>query len=446
MRVHFFSRTDLYSRSDFRKFYILQNLNTTQTVSLIYFFISLTIRIVVEVFGLEKKVNHLEDYELSNMIALVVTPVFYVVSRQMRRIFETDNKYASISQLLVFIFALFVMLNCMRASFYTMHNPRNTLVLYLTGLIMAGILFTFEFYGSLVLALITGTVFSITLTFYQDTVSELFMNNLASFILLTIFFTLSRFSFSYRADNFFKLRAIEEKNFEIEKASQVKNEILGVVAHDLRNPLMAITLIAGMMSDDEQMNAENRENLQMIKTSCDKAASIINDLLETANNDMGGDFELVPAELNKFLLQIVDEWLKRKNADINILYYGTKNSVYALINKEKMHRVMDNLISNAVKFSKQHGRIEISLNELDGEALVTVKDFGIGIPADLLPYVFDRFSKASRKGVKGQESIGLGLNIVQQIIQKHNGRLEVDSTEGAGTAFTIYLKSGIAGH
>jgi len=442
MKVHLFSCADMNNRADFRLYYILQNLNTTQTVSIIFFLVSLTIRVIIEIFNVPgKQVNHLDEYDLSNWVSLIATPLFYFASRLFRRLFEADKKYLSLIQAMVFLFALFIVINTMRATFYSMHNPRNTLVMYMLGLIIAGVFFTFEFYETVALVLITGACFSITLTFYQHEFNELFMNNMASFILLAVFFSISRFSYSYRADNFFKLKAIEEKNIEIEKASQVKNEILGIVAHDLRNPLAAIKALASMMTDDKNMDTENQENLQMIKTSCDKATSIINDLLETAHNEVGNEFELERVELNKFLLLIVDEWLKSKKDKVNILYYGTRQPVYALINKEKMHRAMDNLISNAVKFSGLSEHIEISMNELDTEVFIAVKDFGMGIPGDLLPFIFDRFSKASRKGVRGEGSIGLGLSIVHEIVRKHGGEIVVNSNEKTGTIFTIKLDS-----
>jgi two-component system sensor histidine kinase VicK len=265
------------------------------------------------------------------------------------------------------------------------------------------------------------------------------MNNLASVILLTMFFCISRFASSYRADNYLKLKAIEEKNIEIETASKLKNEILGIVAHDLRNPLAAICALAGLMESDQSLTEDNHENVQMIKASCDKATSIINDLIETANNDKDTLFDIEEVELNQYLLKIVDEWVKNKTDHTSILYYGTENPIYTHINKEKMQRVLDNLISNAIKFSGVSDHIEIRLRELDGQIYIDVQDFGMGIPERLLPYIFDRFSRASRRGVRGEESVGLGLSIVKQIVEKHGGNITVISTESQGTTFTIHM-------
>lgn len=442
MRIHFFSETDLSYRPDFRTTYILQNLKTIKSVSLIYFIICLIFRIIIEVFKSSVlSVNHMDEYESANKISLFVTPVFFIGSIQIIRFFNEDKKYITFVQVFVFLFTLFVIINAMRATFYSMHNPRNTLVMYMLGLIITSVFFTFEYYETLILTIITGVCFIITLPFYLHEFDELLLNNLASFVLLAVFFAMSRFSFSYRADNYLKLKFIEEKNIEVENAIQVKNEILGVVAHDLRNPLAAIQTITLILEEDKNIDEENQGYLQIIKASCEKAVNIINDLLETANNDMSKNFELEATELNKFLSVIVDEWKNNKKDQVNILFYRAKQPVYALINKEKMQRAMDNLISNAVKFSGEADNIEILLKELNGEIFIDIKDFGVGIPADLLPYIFDRFSKASRKGIRGEESVGLGLSIVRQIIQKHGGEINVDSAEKQGTNFMIKLQA-----
>jgi len=100
---------------------------------------------------------------------------------------------------------------------------------------------------------------------------------------------------------------------------------------------------------------------------------------------------------------------------------------------------MDNLISNAIKFSGAEHHIEIALRVDAHNILIDVKDFGMGIPEHLVPFIFDRFSRASRRGVRGEESVGLGLSIVRQIVTKHGGDIKVNTAEKKGTTFTISL-------
>jgi two-component system sensor histidine kinase VicK len=444
MRLHFFSSIDLPYRFSFRSFYTLQNLQTVKAVSAAYFIVNLFLRIIVYANSLHisginsiNNINNINEFDAANLLSLAIIPSFYFVSLYLIKNFEVSKKMLLITQSFVMVFALFVLLSGMRSTFFVMHNPRNSMVLYFMGIIIVSIFFNFEYFQTLLISLVTGICFAALLPFYQTAFNELVMNNLVSIVLLMAFFSISRYCFSYRADNFLKLKAIREKNQEIEKASVIKNEILGIVAHDLRNPLAAIKTIAMIMEDDKNLDADNQDNLKMIKSACDKAASIINDLLESANNEIS-EFDIESTELNQFLQKVVDDWKRNATNHVSILYYGTTEPVYGSINAEKMQRVMDNLISNAIKFSGV-GDVEVSLQAHNSQIIINVRDFGMGIPSDLLPFIFDRFSKASRKGMHGEESVGLGLSIVKQIIKKHGGEIEVDSIEKRGTTFTIKL-------
>jgi two-component system sensor histidine kinase VicK len=440
MTVYFFTRINQASRSAFRSFCTLQNLRTVKNISLVYFIINLSIRILGTFTNLPfNNINHVDELSRANMISTLTTPLFYLAAVLLIKYYERNRLVTKLGYVLVILFAMFVITNGMRVTFFAMHNPRNTLVMYLAALTLVGVFFTIEYYETFIIVAVTSIIFMLVIPTYQPGFSEQLLNNVVSFVLLTLFFCISRYLFSYRADNYLKLKAIEEKNVEIETASRLKNEILGIVAHDLRNPLTAIYTLAMIMEDDRTINAENQENLKMIKASCDKATSIINDLIETAHNDKDNVFDIEEVELNQYLLKIVDEWVKNKTSHTNILYYGTDKPIYTHINMEKMQRVMDNLISNAIKFSGESERVEVKLRNDDGQIFIDVKDFGMGIPERLLPYIFDRFSRASRRGIRGEESVGLGLSIVKQIVEKHGGEIGVVSTEKEGTTFTIHM-------
>ncbi|GAA4088559.1 HAMP domain-containing sensor histidine kinase [Mucilaginibacter panaciglaebae] len=441
MRVHFFTRINSVYRAVFRSYSTLQNLKTVKIISLIYFLLNISLRLIVTAYDVPtQSIKHYDEFNNANIFSSIVTPVFCILSIVLITQCERGKPKLLLSQLLVLLFGLFIIFSGMRATFFAMHNPRNTMLMYLVGIVVAGVFFTFEFFETIILVAAAGVCFYYMLPYYQEGTSEIIMNNLASVVILTVFYCISRFSFSYRADNYLKLKAIEEKNVEIETASRLKNEILGIVAHDLRNPLTAIRVLASIMEDDRTINEDNQENVQMIKMSCDKATSIINDLIETAHNDKDNVFDIEEVELNQYLLKIVDEWAKNKTGHTNILYYGTNKPIYTHINAEKMERVMDNLISNAVKFSGDSDHVEVRLRVDDaGQIFIDIKDFGMGIPDSLLPYIFDRFSRASRRGLRGEESVGLGLSIVKQIVEKHGGSIEVVSTEKKGTTFTIHM-------
>ena len=101
--------------------------------------------------------------------------------------------------------------------------------------------------------------------------------------------------------------------------------------------------------------------------------------------------------------------------------------------------MIDNLVSNALKFSKETDQVEIHLEDLGQYVIIEVKDHGLGIPKDMIPVLFDRFSGVGRTGLKGEQSTGLGLSIVKQIVEGHRGTIAVFSEEGKGSTFRIQL-------
>jgi len=312
------------------------------------------------------------------------------------------------------------------------------MVIYLAALSIISMVFVFEADETVLLVILVEGLFTSILYVTQSEGIEMIYNQLLSVILLFCFYFISRYFYTYKSSYFMQLVDIREKNVAIEKAGAFKNEILGMVAHDLRNPIAAIETLT-MMMEMEEVDNDTRENLEMIKTSCVKARGIIADLLDAANNENINIIETQKTELNHFLKCIINEWKVQKEAKNNIVLISSKNQVFVEVNTEKFQRVMDNLITNALKFSKNNNKIEICLNAKSGKAVVEVRDYGVGIPAEMLPHIFERFSKARRPGIRGEQSTGLGLSISRQIIENHGGTIDVISEEKKGSTFSIHL-------
>ena len=340
--------------------------------------------------------------------------------------------------LLVFLFALYIIVCGMYSSFIATSDPSNALTLYLVALSLISVIVVLEYYET-VLLLIAVELFFTSLLFYSQTpATDMLYNQLISAILISGFYFISRYFFTYKANYYLQVIEIREKNSEIEKAGEFKNQVLGMVAHDLRNPIAAVESIAMMMELDE-IDEETQDNINMMKASCVKARSIIDDLLEAARNENIAVFETQNTELNQLLGNIVSEWKKQPDNKVNVVFSSSGNPVNAKINYEKFHRVIDNLISNAVKFSKDRDNVDVRLSRQNDLIFIDVQDYGVGIPAAMLPEIFNRFSKAGRTGLRGEKSTGLGLSIVRQIIEKHKGTINVTSTEGLGSTFSITL-------
>jgi two-component system sensor histidine kinase VicK len=340
--------------------------------------------------------------------------------------------------LLVFLFSIYIISCGMYSSFIATSDPSNALTLYLIALSIISAICVFEYYETIILLIAVEILFTALLFYSQTSATQMVYNQLVSAILLSAFYLTSRYFFAYKANYYQQVIEIREKNIEIEKAGEFKNQVLGMVAHDLRNPIAAVESLAMIMELDE-VSPETQDNLNMMKASCVKARNIIDDLLEAARNDTSNVYAMVRTDLNQLLKNIVADWQIQQDLKTDVLFTSNINPAYAAINKEKLNRAIDNLISNAIKFSKEKSRVDVRLNKRDDELIIEVQDYGLGIPADMLPDIFTRFSKARRTGLRGEESTGLGLSIVQQIIEKHNGTIEVESIVGRGSVFTIKL-------
>lgn len=247
-------------------------------------------------------------------------------------------------------------------------------------------------------------------------------------------------------------RKIKDQNNNLEQAlselhvgSMEKDRILRTVAHDLRNPLGGVASLTALMADESEYTDEQKDLINLIKDTSNNSIELINEILdatESTQDKIYKDTELV--EINTLLSHSV-ELLRFKAAEKNqqILLEVLENPVELNISREKIWRVISNLISNAIKFSPAGSLIHVNITDSVKKVIISVKDSGIGIPDDIKDKVFNMFTDAKRTGTAGEKSFGLGLSISRQIIENHGGKIWFESEEGKGTAFFVSLnKSG----
>jgi signal transduction histidine kinase len=242
---------------------------------------------------------------------------------------------------------------------------------------------------------------------------------------------------------------INDQNYDLEQAlgqlrlsSQEKDRILRTVAHDLRNPVGGIASLTGLMAEESEYNDEQKELINLIKETSNNSLELINEILEITDNistKLNKEKEIV--EINSLLNKSV-ELLRFKAAEKHqqIILELMDTPVELLIGREKIWRVISNLISNAIKFSNENSPIHVTLTDEGSEVKIAVADNGIGIPDDIKPRVFNTFTDAKRPGTAGEKSFGLGLSICYQIIENHDGKIWFDSEVGKGTTFYVTLK------
>ena len=423
----------------YRNSYTLQNLIAVRTCSAIFLVLNLSIRSLYLIFPESlTKAQNFPEFDYTNWLYITVTPVFFICSYLLIAYYKRNRKTLAIINIFIFLFSLYLIACGIISSFITTSDPSNALTLYMLPLVIVSVVFVFELYETILLIIAIAIVFTSMLLYAQVSPTEIIYNELISIILLCGFYLTSRYFYSYKANYYKQVIEIRKKNHEIENAASFKNQVLGMVAHDLRNPLAAVESTA-MIMEMEEVDAETRDNINIIKESCVKARGIILDLLEAARNDDQNVIETTQVDLNLFVRKIIDSWKIHHETRNQITFDSAYIPLYVEINKEKFHRVMDNLISNALKFSKENDKVEITIDKENKMATIEVKDHGLGIPKDMLPHLFDRFSKAGRAGIRGEQSTGLGLSIVKQIIERHKGKIEVTSVENQGSTFTIHL-------
>jgi signal transduction histidine kinase len=177
----------------------------------------------------------------------------------------------------------------------------------------------------------------------------------------------------------------------------------------------------------------------------DRMNRIIEDLLLLAKSE-GGQKPLTIKEMSlSDLLQelyLQGRSLAQPKSIELVLNPNVTEEIRILGDEMRLRQVFLNLIANAVNYTPDGGRVEISLSVAGEEAIVRVADTGIGIPAEHLPYIFDRFYRADKARNREDGGTGLGLAIVDSFVKAHGGRVEVDSVPGKGSAFTVFLPSG----
>lgn len=229
-----------------------------------------------------------------------------------------------------------------------------------------------------------------------------------------------------------RLQAAQAQLIQSEKLAAVGQLTAGIV-HDVKNPLAVIKGLAEELQEDIGDDSYAYEGLRTIRESAAKASTIVTDLLKFARQS---DPKKVHQDLRETINTSIrlTEYLARKGK-IEIVVEMPEESVVAIYDGQQVEQVLINLITNAIQAMPDGGTLEIVLEREANEASISFRDSGIGIPADNLPRIFDPFFTTKPEG----EGTGLGLSVGYGIIYRHGGRIDVESTEGVGTTFTIHL-------
>lgn len=224
---------------------------------------------------------------------------------------------------------------------------------------------------------------------------------------------------------------------------QMKTEFISTVSHELRTPLAIIKEALSLTLDEipGKIVTKQRDVLGTAKNNVDRLARIINSLLDISKIEAGKlELQKSPVNIENLIKNTVSDF--RYLADekqISLVYKVSRDKIPVLCDLDKIREVLVNLISNAFKFTDSGGRVKVFCENIKDEVIVCVQDSGIGIPQEVIPRLFNKFTQFGRKAGPGDKGTGLGLAISKGIIQMHEGRIWAESEVGRGSKFCFAL-------
>jgi PAS domain S-box-containing protein len=239
-------------------------------------------------------------------------------------------------------------------------------------------------------------------------------------------------------------RKLTAQNDELRDLNDSKVRYLATVSHELRTPLTSIVSFTELLrSENPDLGAEAGEYLDIIQRNAERLLRVVSDLLDLGSLEEGvARLELKPISVPGIARESVRTGWASAAADGIRLDVSAQDGPAVQADSSRMQQVLDNLISNAVKFSVTGGRVEVRATHNAREWRIDVADGGMGIPATEVDHLFDRFFRASNARSAEVQGTGLGLPTAKAITELHGGRIEVASTVGTGSTFTVYLPIG----
>jgi PAS domain S-box-containing protein len=236
--------------------------------------------------------------------------------------------------------------------------------------------------------------------------------------------------------------ALAERARALQEADRLKNEFLATLSHELRTPLNAILGWARLLRGGGLDRGKHDGALATIERNAMAQARLIDDLLDLARIVSGKlALEVRPVDLGDIVMSAVESIRPQAEAKEIALSYDVDRSVGPFVgDKSRLGQVLWNLVTNAVKFTPQQGRVHVALTRRNGEAVITVRDTGSGIDPTLVPVIFDRFRQGETGTARRHGGLGLGLAIARRLVELHGGTIEARSPgRGKGATLTVRL-------
>lgn len=230
---------------------------------------------------------------------------------------------------------------------------------------------------------------------------------------------------------------VNKKTDELNETNKKLKEFVAIVVHDIRNPIGSIISLADLISEDP---SDAKEIIPSIQRSANKSLKLVNDILQISAIE-SGKIQIVKEEMD--VKELFDDIVKEldilaKSKGIK-LFHNLESSIYIIADYYRLNQVLQNLISNSIKFCKEDGEIQIIADFKDNNVTISVSDNGIGMPKEMIKSLFNKTENVSRSGTAGESGTGYGLPLVYELVKLHDSELDCVSDEGVGTTFSFNL-------
>jgi PAS domain S-box-containing protein len=228
----------------------------------------------------------------------------------------------------------------------------------------------------------------------------------------------------------------------LKELGRIRSEFVATVSHDLRTPLTNILGYIELLPRAGPLTEQQQEFISRVRESMESITELIGDLLDIGRIEAGFDLDMSPCDLVQVIEASVKNFRSQAREKKQDLRWERPQALLLVNgNTRVLGQVMDNLISNAVKYTQEGGWVSVSAGAEDGYVIVRVADNGVGIPPAQQPYIFERFYRVESEETANISGTGLGLAIVKTAIEKHKGRVWVESKPGLGSVFCFVLPS-----
>jgi two-component system NtrC family sensor kinase len=226
----------------------------------------------------------------------------------------------------------------------------------------------------------------------------------------------------------------------LKELDHLKSEFVSTVSHDLRTPLTTIQGYVELLDRAGPLNTMQETFINKALVSLDHITDLITDLLDIGRIEADYDLEMKPLRLDAMIQHTVESHqVEAENSGLDIASKLPDTPLWVCGNRRRLQQVFDNLVSNAIKYNEPGGWVQIEAYRTNDHIFASVSDNGIGIPPKAQPKIFERFFRVQSPNTEDIRGTGLGLAIVKSVIEKHKGRIWVESTLGQGSTFSFIL-------